>query len=94
MSEFGGLWKDEKTLLPPAFLVKSDPNFPWEKFPLGQQSVQNTKKKKKKDGEAVLGSVYTASYSRSKGVYLRHPSYFGRLMICMFNDNYLWPFRF
>ena len=28
-----------------AFIGESDPNFPWEKFPLGQQS----KKKKKKD---------------------------------------------
>ena len=26
-----------------AFLGESDPNFPWVKFPLGQQSVQNTK---------------------------------------------------
>ena len=31
------------TLLQLAFLEESDPNFSWEKFPLGQQIVQNTK---------------------------------------------------
>ena len=30
-------------LLQLAFLGESDPNFPWEKFPLGQQSIQNTR---------------------------------------------------
>ena len=53
MSEFGGLWKHEKTqhmhfhwlglasvtLLHLTFLGGSDLNFPWEKSPLGQESV-------------------------------------------------------
>ena len=50
MSGFGGLWKHEKTqhfnylglgsatLLQLAFLGESDPNFPWDKVPFGQQS--------------------------------------------------------
>ena len=55
--EFCGLWKHEKTqhalynqfglgratLLQLAFLGESDLNFPWQKFPLGQQSVQKRK---------------------------------------------------
>ena len=63
MSEFGGLWTHEKTqralfnelglgsttLLQVAFLGESDPNFSWEKFLLGQQNVQNTKKTKYKN---------------------------------------------
>ena len=56
MSEFGGLRKHEKTkhaliiklglgsatLLQLAFLgeIESDPNFPWEKIPLEQESVK------------------------------------------------------
>ena len=36
------------TLLQLAFLDENDPNLPWEKFPLGQQSVQNIKYKKTK----------------------------------------------
>ena len=56
MSDFGELWKHKKTqhalnklglgnatLLQLAFLGESDPYFPWEKLPLGHQSVQNTK---------------------------------------------------
>ena len=76
MSEYGGLRKHEKTqhatlrlirlgsaarLLPPAFLRESDPNFPWETFPLGQQSVQNTKNKTKKN--CVQRLVLTSSAS-------------------------------
>ena len=52
MSEFGGLWKHEKTrhelynalgfgsakVLQLAFLGESDPH--WTKFPLGRQSVE------------------------------------------------------
>ena len=52
MSEFGGLWKHEKTqhalynelglgsatLLQLAFLLESDPNFRWQKCPLVQES--------------------------------------------------------
>ena len=33
------------TLLQLAFLGESDPNFPWDKFPLGQQSVKKNLKK-------------------------------------------------
>ena len=47
-THFNQLWLGSMTLLLLAFLGESDPNFPWEKFPLGQQSVQNTTKKKKK----------------------------------------------
>ena len=61
MSEFAGLWKPKQTqhalynqlglggaaLLRLVFLGESNLNFPWEKFPLGQQSVKKKKKKKK-----------------------------------------------
>ena len=33
------------TVLQLAFLGEGDPNFPWEKFPLGQQSVKKELKK-------------------------------------------------
>ena len=39
------------TLLQLAFLGKSDPNFPWEKFPLGKQSVKG--KKMENSGQVV-----------------------------------------
>ena len=59
MSEFGGLWKHKKTqhalynslglgsvtLLQVAVLGESNQNFQWEKFPLGEQRVQNTSTK-------------------------------------------------
>ena len=50
------------TLLQLAFLEESDPNLPWEKFPLGQQSVQNTKQIQKlipcgKFGLSYLGTA-------------------------------------
>ena len=55
MTEFGGLWKHQKSLptlcnylglvsatpLQLAFLGENDSNFPWDQFPLGQLSVQN-----------------------------------------------------
>ena len=39
------------TLLHLAFLAESDPNFPLEKFLLGQQSVKKKKKKKEEEEE-------------------------------------------
>ena len=43
---FNYLGLGSATLLQLAFLGEGDPHFPWEKFPLGQQRVQNTKKMK------------------------------------------------
>ena len=43
---YNELGSGSATLLHLAFLRESDPTFPWDKFTLGQQSVQNTKLQK------------------------------------------------
>ena len=45
--DFNYLGLSSATLLQLVFLRESDPNFPWEKFPLGQQRVKTEKKRRK-----------------------------------------------
>ena len=56
------------TLLQLAFLGEIDLNFPWEKFPLGPQSVQNTTKYLQKDETDLFPLVSTLAPGAAAGV--------------------------